>query len=205
MDIYRVSVLIWLFLPIPICWLVRRWYFSQIRKYPLTTSGRIIDVSYFETHEYDWNSSTNATYAFSVAGIEYRGHSTLLGTNHKLGDEICIRYNPEQPILSRRDDLRDGIGVWVVFGILALAIDLGFFVSAISCGLLMLFAGIKLLIRRRLQWQQFAPSAPTLASILFIVLGLPLVALGVGGLVGGGFLGQNILWALWNHLPFLQS
>lgn len=204
MDIYRVGVLIWLFLPFPLYWLVRRWYFSHIRKYPFTTSGRIIDVSYSDYGEHDWNNVTNVTYAFSVAGIEYRGQDTLLGTNHKIGDEIRVRYNSERPDQSHRDNLRDRIGFWAVLGTITLTIDLGFFVFFISCGLLMLFAGFKLLIGNRLQWQQWATN-PIFASILCIVLGLPLVVLGIFGLIGGGFLEQNILWVLWNHLPFLQS
>jgi len=204
MDIYRVGVLIWLFIPFPICWLVRRWYFSQIRKYPFTTSGRLINVSYSDYGELDWNGVTNVTYAYSVSGIEYRGQGTLLGTNHKLGDELRVRYNSERPDQSRRDNLRDRIGFWAVLGTLTLAIDLGFFVFVISCGLLILFAGIRLLMGHQLQRRQWVTS-PIFASILCIVLGLPLVALGFFGLIVGGFLGQNILWVLWNHLPFLQG
>lgn len=205
MDIIRLVVLIWLILPIPMYWLVRRWYHAQTRNYPHTTAGRIIDVAYSDSGEYDWNGVTNVTYAFSVAGIEYRGTATLLGKNHTPGEEIRVRYNAEKPAQSRRDDLPDRIKTWVILGTLGLAIDLGFCVFGIYCGLLLFFAGIILLIQRRMQWQQFAPSAPIFTSIMFIVLGLPLVALGVFGLIVVGFPGQNILWALWNHLPLFPG
>jgi hypothetical protein len=205
MDIARLAVLIWIFLPIPVCGLVWLCHYTQIKKYPLTTLARIVNVSdhisFIGSGEYDISSSpkTNATYIFDVAGTKYTGQGLLAGTNHKPGEKISIRYNPERPEVSRLDDLSDTIQGSLILGAIVLVFDLGYLVFCISIGLLILFAGIKGLIRRPPEWTQWTPFHATLASLLCILIALPFVAIGLIGLLTGGFLNQNILWLLWNH------
>jgi hypothetical protein len=139
MDPIHLGVLIWLFLPIPIYWLTRRWYFAQIRKYPSTTSGRIVNIlSYYSTGGEADLPGTNVTYAYSVGGTEYTGQASVGWIIRERGGEIRVRYNPERPEESRPDDLRDKIQGTAGLGIIVLLFDLGILVFTISIGLLVL-------------------------------------------------------------------
>lgn len=200
MDIARLAVLIWLFIPIPVYWMVRRWYIAQIRKYPSTTSGKIVDIlGYWSTVGEVEQAGTTVTYTYTVLGTEHKGQASVGGIIREPGREIQIRYNPKRPEESRLDDLRDKVGGTAFLGIIWVLADLGYLFFIISAGLVCLFAAINAAGHRVPQFAQWTPFRTTLVSFLLALMGLPFVAIGVYGLIVDGFLAQNLLWMLWNH------
>lgn len=201
MDLTRFGVLIWLFLPIPIYGLIRSWYYAQIRKYPSTTTGKIVEiVSYGGSGEYDAVGNTTVTYTYSVEGTDYTGRATIGGRHHKPGQEMPIpsRYNPNRPEESRLADLGGIVRGWVLLGLFVLSIDLGLCFFIVFIGLLCVLAGVTIAQRGSPQLR-LTPLRKILYSIFCILIGLPLVIIGFYELMITGFPSQNILWALWNH------
>lgn len=204
MDIVRLAILIWLFLPIPGYWLARHWYFAQIRKHPSVTSARIVKILSDRTTLIDNERGlfealfTDVICEFSVQGTEYRVQATLPGKISEPGGDIRVRYDPERPYLWCLDDLREKARGWVALCILVFSFDLGILFVAISFGLFLLIAATRLALRREPALAHYTPVRTTLISLTCVFVGLPLVALGINGLVVNGFWDQIILWALWN-------
>lgn len=86
MDMFRLGVLIWLFLPAP-----RRWYVAQSRKCPSTRSGRIVNILlYYSTRGEADLPGMNVTCAYGFAGTEYTGQGSL-GGSRKPVKKIRVR------------------------------------------------------------------------------------------------------------------
>lgn len=197
MDITRLAVLIWIFLPIPVYLIIRQRRARLIRRMPSTTSARVVEASYTLRSAGDTDAPwTNAGYQFNVSGTDYSGQGSLAGV-HKPGDEVVVRFNPERPEESAIEDNSTALG-WAVIGIFILALDLGFAVFAAFIGLVCLFAAVRGLVRRPPEW----PASQWRAILLFLVvtvIGLVFVGIGIVGLISDGFWEQNLLWLLWNH------
>jgi hypothetical protein len=197
--ISHIIVLIWLLLPILVYWYSHRRRKSRIKKYPATTSGRIIDSRPYLTGYTDEVPmyGTILTYKFNVAGGEYKGQDSPLWGNFKLGSEATIRYNPKQPqesIIWRPATLQE----WMPFGFFWLASVLGFAFILFFIGLLSFFYGGKIALYSSEKMGINAFIKFIAFTSLFLFGCLPII-LGISVLIDRGFLGQNILWMFWNH------
>lgn len=196
MDIARIAVLIWIFLPIPFYLISWRRHALWLRKFPSAATARLVEVSYGVQRLDDVHSSyTTAKYNFNAGGTEYSGEITLAG-QHKPGEEILIRYDPARPDEAVRDTHPTRLG-WTIMGLLLVAFDLGIVVFFVSSALISVTAAVYGFLRRPAwwaTWQELIIWGCLASLIIFFVLGAYLAQL-----IALGFWRQNVLWMLWNH------
>ncbi len=199
MDLARIGVMIWLILPAPV-FLIARWRRARFEeRLPHEGSGTIVAVRLWTGHYGEGRvPMTTAKYTYTVLGNTYLGQGDMNGT-HRPGEEIRIRFSTERLGESALDDYTTPRG-WIIVGLLILAVDLGLAFITIAVGLLMLLGGV-FWARTHVQHSRLRRTIE--GGLILTFLGLPWVVVGVLWLGLDGFWSQNMLWFLWNHLPFL--
>jgi len=183
MDISRLIVVIWLFLPIVVYLLSRLWRNYLDKKFPIITLARTV------------TTTQTVTYTYSVMNRDYTSQGSLLWGNTRPGDPIPIRYNPKRPEKSVIW-LPTPTSVWIISALLWFASVLGIYFVITAIGLLFITPAVLMA-----RWSNSVQRGIAIFSALsFFIAGLMIIAFAMITLiVDSGFINQNILWVLWNH------
>jgi hypothetical protein len=194
MEILRLAVILWLFLPLFILTINRFWHAYRLSHYPVIYTARVVDVSAQKGLPDGY--SKQFTYAYRVMGIDYTAQVFQSNKARKAGEEIPIRYNPSQPAQSiawepmPRSD-------WIFLALMWLSVSLGYAIFSIFISLYLLVLFIT--HRRALKRSQTNQAGLTTSMIFILVFAIILLlVVGVSTLLKDGFWGQNWLLRLWN-------
>jgi hypothetical protein len=193
MEILRIVVILWLFLPLFILIINRYWRAYRLSRYPSAYTAQVVSVSP-QSGYMGGNSIVQLTYTYRVMGTDYTAQASLDGKAHKAGGEIPIRYNSDQPAQSivwkpmPRSE-------WFFLALVWFSLSLGKAIFAIFISLYILVFTILRL--SKLKTSQKAPGTQASVRFIMVVFGIIMV-FGIYMLTKDGFLSQNILRSVWN-------